>query len=51
MGDFFQIGKMAVEQGTSDCQKVRVTGIVNLNDSPRILSCPNTSSSNLDDLF
>jgi hypothetical protein len=51
MGDFLQISKMAVEKGGSDREEVRVTRVVNLDNTPRILTGPNLATTNLNHIF
>src|SRR5215469_2582252 len=48
MSNFLQIGKMAMEECTSDGKKVGVTGIVHLHDTPGILSSPDLLAVYLD---
>lgn len=38
VGDLLEVGKMCVEQCGSETSKVRVLGVVNLNDTPRVLA-------------
>lgn len=51
VGDFLQVGQMAVKKGGSDGQEIRVAGVVNLDDAPGILAGSDTAAVNLDDFF
>lgn len=37
VGDLLQVSQVAVEQGAADGQKVRVPGVLDLDDTPRVL--------------
>lgn len=51
MGDFLQVGKMAVEQGGSNGEEVRVARVVNLNNTPWVLAGPNCAATDLNDIL
>lgn len=51
MGDFLQIGKMAVEKSGSNGEEIGVTRVVDLNNTPGILTSSDFATSNLDDLL
>lgn len=51
MGDFLQVGKMAVQQGGSNGEEVRVARVVNLHNTPWILTGPNCAATDLNSIL
>ena len=51
VSDLLQIGQMAMEQGAANGQEIRVTGIIDLDDAPWILTSSDSSTTNLDDVL
>lgn len=51
VGDFLEISKMAVEERRSDSEEVRVAGVVNLDNTPGVLTSANLSTTNLNNLL
>ena len=51
MGDFLEIGEMAVEEGGSDGEEVGVAGIVNLDNTPGVLAGTDGSAADLDNIL
>jgi hypothetical protein len=51
MGDFLQVGKMAVEKGRSNGEEVGVTRVVNLDNTPGVLTSADLAAANLDNVL
>lgn len=51
MGDFLEVSKMAVEEGGSNGQEIRVTRVVNLDHSPGVLTRADLASTDLDNFL
>lgn len=47
MGDLLQVGKMAVQQCGSNGEEVRVARVVNLHNTPWVLTGPNCAATDL----
>lgn len=51
MGDLLQVGKMAVQQCGSDGEEVRVARVVNLHNTPWVLTGPNRAATDLNSIL
>ena len=51
MSNFLQIGKMAVEEGGADGEEIGVARVVNLDDTPRVLTCAHVAAADLDNIL
>lgn len=51
MGDFLQVGKMAVQQRGSNGEEVRVARVVNLHNTPWVLASPNCAATDLNSIL
>lgn len=51
MGDFLEISQMAVQKSRSDGEEVRVTRVVNLDNTPRVLASANLAAANLNNIL
>ena len=51
MGDFFQIGQMAVKQCGTNSQEVGMTGVIDLDNTPGILPSTDFATTDLNYLF
>lgn len=51
MGDLLQVGKMAVQQCRSNGEEVRVARVVNLHNTPWVLTGANCAATNLNSIL
>ncbi|KAI6748223.1 hypothetical protein HG531_008765 [Fusarium graminearum] len=51
MGDFLQISQVAVEQRRSNSEEIGVTWVVNLNNTPRVVTGANLTATNLNNIL
>jgi len=51
VGDLLQISQMAVQQSTTDGQEIRVSWVVNLDNTPWILSGSDLAPTDLNNIF
>ena len=51
MRNLLQVGKMTVQERTPDGQEIRMSRIINLNDTPWVLSGTDTAAADLDNIF